>query len=120
MASLSGVEAELNRLPGDIRQPLRNAFTETLKRLRFGRGSGQASENFAAGFLTGTTPSTPGDEFSLTHNFGVAPYLLIPVLPLDVVGSRLVPLTVSQAPDARRVYLTSTIAGAPITVYVEG
>jgi hypothetical protein len=40
-------------------------------------------------------------------------------LRLDQVNSQLVPLTVSQAPDAQRIYLKSASTGAVFTAMVE-
>lgn len=77
-------------------------------------------ENVGGGFFHVTTHATPGSEFTIPHGFGRIPYLLLPVLPLDVVGSQLVPLTVNRAADDKRIYLTSSVASAPITVAVEG
>jgi len=69
--------------------------------------------------LTATTPSTPDEEFSIVHNIGSIPYNLIPCLPLDTVGAQMVDLTVTRAADIARVYLSSSVADAPITVFVE-
>lgn len=69
--------------------------------------------------LTATTPATPNEEFSIVHNIGTIPYNLIPCLPLDGVGGMLVDLTVTRAADIARVYLSSSVADAPITVFVE-
>lgn len=69
--------------------------------------------------LTATTPATPDEEFSIVHNIGTVPYNLIPCLPLDGVGGMLVDLTVTRAADLQRVYLSSSVANAPITVFVE-
>ena len=69
--------------------------------------------------LTAVTPSTPDEEFSILHGIGTIPYNLIPCLPLDAVNARLVDLTVTRAADIKRVYLSSSVADAPITVFVE-
>lgn len=69
--------------------------------------------------LTATTPATPDEEFSIVHNIGSIPYNLIPCLPLDTAGAMLVDLTVTRAADIQRVYLSSSVADAPITVFVE-
>ena len=48
-------------------------------------------------------------------------YLVMPVIPLDLVGARSIPLTVTRAADDQRVYL-KTEAGstsAPFSLYVE-
>lgn len=123
MADLGYVLSSLNALPVEQRPVWTRIFRSILRDLRFGHPSGDTNdpaENFGAAFLTGTTASTPGDEFVLMHGFGRAPYLLIPVLPLDTVGRTLVPLTVTRAADSSRVYLSSTEADTEFTCLVEG
>lgn len=68
--------------------------------------------------LDATTHATADTEFSIAHGLGQVPTLVIPVLPLDV-GNQLVPLVVTRAPDASRVYLRSSSTGAPISLYLE-
>lgn len=67
-----------------------------------------------------TTPSTPGQTFAVPHGLGRIPYAVYPVLPLDVVGARMVPLTTAQAADSRQIYLSSSVADAPVYLMVEG
>lgn len=69
--------------------------------------------------LSATTPATPSEEFSILHHLSTIPYNLIPCLPLDQIGAQLVELSVPRAADAMRVYLSSPVANAPITVFVE-
>lgn len=121
MADLGFVEREIASLPRELRPTFQRIFTALLKDLRLGHpADATASTNFGAAFYEGTTPSTPGDTFTIAHGFGRAPYLLLPVLPLDTVGAQLVPMTVQRAADERRVYLTSTVADAPFIVLLEG
>lgn len=123
MAQIGAIESELGSLPPNMRGPLINAFRAFLRVLRFGRATNaQASENFAAGFYTATTPAVAGTEFSIAHGFGVGrvPYLLIPVLDVTTALLQAVPLTVTRAADDKRVYLSSSVASAPIVVYLEG
>jgi hypothetical protein len=58
-------------------------------------------------------------EFSVRHGLGAAPHTLIPVVDLTQEGATLVPLTVSKAADAERIYLKSSSTGAVITFFVE-
>lgn len=74
--------------------------------------------NFQAYFLQSTTASSTG-EFSIVHGLGRAPYLAIPVLPLDSSGAVLPPLEVSRAADDQRVYLRSTMTNTPFFLLVE-
>jgi hypothetical protein len=123
VASLGQIESELGSLPVAIRATFRRIFTILVRDLRFGHPDVTAPtplENFGGAFVSGTTASTPGVEFSVLHGFGRVPYLVLPCAPLDTVGAQLVPLTVSRVADARRVYFTSTVASAPFTVVLEG
>ncbi len=123
MADLGLVRQKLNGIPPELRPTFTEIFTDVLTNLRFGHPTGDARDpalNFGAGFFAGTTAAVANTEFSIAHNFGRVPYLLVPVLPLDQIGSQLVPLRVTKAADARRVYLSSSVQNAAFTVYVEG
>ena len=123
MADLGRVEAELNGLPVTLRPIFFRIFQTILKDLRLGHptfGTADPSTNFGGGFFHGTTDPVANTEFSVTHGFGRTPYLAVPVLPLDSVGSRLVPLTVTRVADARRIYLSSSVTSAPFSLFVEG
>lgn len=121
MATPSYVDTLLGGLPIDQRRVWKSVWDYVLGNLRFGHAEdGTPSENFPAGFYTATTPAIANTEFSIKHGFGKAPYLLIPVLPLDVVNATIVPLTTSRAADNARVYLKSSASSAPITVFLEG
>lgn len=123
MADLGYVESLLASLPIESRQPMIKVFRAFLRDLRFGHPLGDQPDpltNLAGGFFHGTTPAIAGTEFSITHDFGSAPYLAVPVLRLDAVGSSIVPLTVSRVADSKRVYFTSTVASAPISLAIEG
>jgi len=123
VADLGTIEAEINALPVALRPIFMRIFRAILKDLRFGHPTGETADplkNFGGGFFHGTTPSTPGEEFTIAHGFGRKPYLAFPVMRLDAVGSSVVPLTVSTVADDKRVFFTSTEADAPITIVVEG
>lgn len=121
MADLGYVQREINTLPREQRPTFQRIFQAILKDMRLGHpADATASTNFGAAFYEGTTPATPGDVFTIRHQFGRAPYLLLPVLPLDVEGAQLVPMTVQRAADENRVYLTSSVASAPFIVLLEG
>lgn len=123
MANLGAIESELNGVPATIRTRLLSAFREIVKNgIRFGRAEAEGSanaENFAGGLVSGRTAENAGDEFSLEHGLGRAPYLIVPILPL-IENMQTVSLVVSRAPDARRVYFTSTDEDAPYAVFIEG
>lgn len=121
MANRGYIESLLSPLPLDLRKPFTDLFRYLLKDLRFGQVvSGDPAENFGGGFFTTTTPAVANTEFTIAHSFGRTPYVVIPVLPLNVVNATLVPLTVSRAADANRVYLKSSAQTATVYVYMEG
>ena len=113
----------MNALPENIRPVVLRIFRSFLNDLRFGHPSTDEPEtlaNFGGAFLHATTPSTPGDTFSIAHGLGRTPYLAIPCLLLDTVGSSWGPLTVQRAADDRRIYLTSTEGDLSISLITEG
>lgn len=123
MADLGFIESEIKALPVELRPTFLRIFRGFLKDIRFGHPTGSAADpmvNMAGGFFHGTTPATPGTEFTIAHGFGRVPYLAVPILRLDSVGSSIVSLTVARAADDKRLYLTSTEASVPISLAVEG
>ena len=121
MSDLGYVSREIASLPRELRPALTRIFQSVVKDGRFGHpADSEPSQNFAGAFYEFTTPATPGDTFTIAHQFGRAPYLLIPVLPLDTVNAAIVPLVVQRVADDRRVYLTSSEASATGIVYLEG
>jgi hypothetical protein len=120
MAKSSYVQTLLGTLDSDTRRVFSGIFDYVLQNLRVGRPTDQArSENLQAYFLTGTTPAVADTEFSIAHGLASAPYLLMPVLDLQGVNAQLVPLYVTRAADASRVYLASPETNAAFTVLVE-
>lgn len=123
MADLGFIEGEIRALPADLRATFTRIFRGFLKDIRFGHPKGEQPDpmlNLGGGFFSATTPAVANTEFVITHGFGRTPYLVIPVLPLDVVGAQMVPLTVTRAADDRRIYLSSSVTNAAITIAVEG
>ncbi len=123
MADLGLMRQKLNGLPPELRPIMGEILTDILTNLRFGHPTGESRDpalNFGAGFFAGTTAAVANTEFSIAHNFGRTPYLAIPVLPLDQIGSEIVPLRVTKAADNRRVYLSSSVEGAAVTLFIEG
>lgn len=101
------------------RRILTTAYEYVLGNLRFGAPDHQTrAENFQIYFLNATTPSSTG-EFSIAHGLGMTPKYAIPLVELDRPGAMIVPLEVSRAADANRIYLKSTSTGAPILLLVE-
>ena len=121
MASLGLIESKIQGLPTNIRPVVLEIFRAFLKDLRLGHPEDQEpSENFGGHFYEGTTASVANVEFTIAHGFGRKPYLLLPVLPLDVAGAKLVPLKVERVADTKRIFLSSSVTSAPITVLLEG
>lgn len=120
MATKGFVDAILNNLDDKVKRILVPAFEYVLDTIRFGHPDpGTRAENFSIFWFTVTTPSTGGTEFSIHHGLNVTPQLLIPVLPLDVVGAQIVPLQVTRAADGQRVYLSSPSTSAVLYVGLE-
>ena len=121
MALPGYVETLLGGMEAGLRRSLRLIFDYVLANLTFGPPDDQTrARNFQCYYYTTTTPAVAETEFTIAHGLGTTPYLLLPVLNLQTVGAKVVPLTVTRAPDATRVYLSSTVASAPICVLMEG
>lgn len=123
MADGGSIERKLQALPVEIRKIMIDVFRDFLKDLRFGHPTGDVPDpmvNMAGGFFHGITAHTPGTEFTIAHGFGRVPYLAVPVLRLDAVGSSIVSLTVAREADDKRLYFTSTDADVPFSLAVEG
>ena len=121
MADSGAVKAYLAGLESDVKTVLGSVFDYVLKELRFGRAeASEAATNFGGGFFKGTTDAVANTEFSIVHNFGRTPYLLIPVMPGNIVGAKIVRLENSRAWDANRIYLKSPDVDAVFYLYLEG
>lgn len=107
----------LNALPADIKGPVTQAFDYTQDNWRLGDGVRATNAQWYK--FSSTTAATANEEFSIRHGLGQVPSKVIPVLDLNSVGSQIVPLTVSRAPDEQRVYLKSSSTGAVFLIYVE-
>ena len=120
MATAGFVEALLGSLDANTRKAFRAVFDYILRNLRIGQPiHGTPSENFQGYFYEATTDAVANTEFSIAHGLGKTPYLVLPVLPLNTVGAKIVPLTVTRAADASRIYLSSSATSAAVVLYVE-
>ena len=120
MANPAYVESLVGSLPPEHRLAWKRVAEYVLRNLRFGPVAHQArTENLQAYYYTATTPAVANQEFSISHGLGRVPYLAIPVLPLDAVGSELVPLKVTRAADGSRVYFSSSAVSTPIWLMIE-
>lgn len=121
MANPSYLKTLFGGADAGLRRALDQAWEYILGNLRFGRPVDQdRAENFQAYFYEATTPGVANTEFSIAHGLGRAPYLLIPVMPLNTVGAQMVRLEVTRAADESRIYLSSPDTDAPITILLEG
>lgn len=120
MATPGYIESLVGGLEPPLRAALIRIFDYVLRNLRLGPVTNSVrSENLAAYYFTTTTPAVANTEFSIAHGLGRVPYVLIPVAGLDAVNSAIVPLVVTRAADASRIYLSSSSTSAAIAILVE-
>src|SRR5690606_4295331 len=120
MASKGYIEALLARFPAEQKRDLQLAFQHVLEDFRLGRPEdSQRATNLQAYYFETTTPPTPHAEFEIVHGLGRPPYLLVPVLSLQDVVARVVPVRVTRAADSCRIDRSRSAAEAPIAVLVE-
>src|SRR5262245_30913561 len=92
----------VNALPENIRYPIKQPFAYLSDNWRLGADNrGQNAQWYE---VTSTTATVANTEFSVLHGLAAAPKWVIPVIDLEQVGSQLVPLVISRAPDSKRVY----------------
>lgn len=121
MADAAYVQQMLTSLEEDVKRQMGSAFDYILKDIRFGQaGDGEQCVNLGGGMFRAMTPSVANTEFSVPHTFGRTPYLLIPVLPGNVVGAKIVRLETTRLWDNQRIYLRSPETDAEIYFYIEG
>lgn len=124
MADIAYVKSVFGSTPDAVKKAAEQAFTYVLSNYKIGPfvpmdELARRATNFQWYWLSGTTPAVANTEFSIAHQLGKTPNLVIPVLPLDQVGAQLIPLQVSKAADAQRVYLRSSSTSAAFSVMVE-
>lgn len=120
MADIAYVKSFLGGIDAAIKRAVSAALEYILDNLTIGAvEDGTRADNFQWYFRKLTTPGTANQEFSVTHSLGRKPRLLIPILPLDVQGAKLVPLEVSEIADESRVYLKSSETNATTYVLIE-
>src|SRR3954468_3877182 len=107
----------INTLPVELRPTLTTIFEYVMRENALGANT--KAENFSWFKVEGTTHGTANTEFSVLHGMDHAPTKLIPILALDDINAQLVPLTVSRASDAKRIYLKSASTGAVFQVFLE-
>lgn len=119
MADIGAIKSYLGSLPADTKLALEQVFTYLLNNLSLGSVEHQTrATNLQAYYLTGTTHADAQVEFSIAHGLQAAPNVLVPVVGLNAVGAQIVPLQVSRAADAKRIYLKSSSTSAAFAVLV--
>ena len=120
MANKGTIELLLNALPSEQRRPLYEAFRQVLDTWSHGQpDEGGRATNGQWYLRTSTTHATANTEFTIAHGLSNAPTAIYPVLFLDSTVYQLVPLQVSRAADATRIYLKSASTNATFAVWVE-
>jgi len=120
MADVAFVESSFGATEKETKKAAVEAFRYVLGNLTLGAPEeARRAKNFQWYWFSVTTSSNANEEFSIAHGLQRVPSVIIPVLPLNAVGGRLVDLQVSRAADANRIYLKSPSTSAPITVLVE-
>lgn len=119
MADIGAIKSFFGTCPPEVRQAAEQAFTYVLNNLTLGAPDQNRAKNFQWYWLTSTTPAVANTEFSIAHGLGRVPNVMLSALPLNAIGGQTVPLQVSRAADANRVYLKSSSTSAAITLLVE-
>lgn len=120
MADRGYIRSLLNGITDEAtRRNLALAFDEVVDNFRIGPVDDRTrAVNGQTYFFQATTSSVASAEFTIAHGQGQTPLWLRPIVPLDAVNGQIVPLVVSRAADASRIYLKSTSTGASIFVEV--
>lgn len=123
MASSSYAKSLIGGLSADIRAAFSRVFELILDGgVRFGAVDANVrAENLSGVFLSSTTASSTGVEFSVAHGLGTTPRFVMQVLrPSAVNATYIADLKISRAADASRVYFTSaSVTSTPFYLYVE-
>lgn len=120
MSETGYAESLLGGLDQDLKRVLTELVRYIIPKNRFGPVDHQEkSINFEAYYLNSTTPASSNTEFSILHGLARVPSVIVPVLALDQVNAQVIPLQVSRAADASRVYLKSPSTSAAFSVLVE-
>ena len=120
MADRGYVRANLGAFEGAQKVGLQTIFDYLLKNWRVGLpGHQKAAENLAWVQVDGVTSSVANTEVAIVHGLGAAPRVAFPCVDLGTVGAQMVPLTVTRASDASRIYVSSSSTSAAFTLFVE-
>lgn len=118
MADIAYVESSFGTTDKETKKAAVEAFRYVLNNVSLLPNDKNKAANFQMKYLSGTTSSNANEEFSVAHGLENTPQVLIPVALLTDEASQIVPLTISKAADARRVYLKSSSTSAAFSVLV--
>lgn len=120
MADIAYIKSAFGSTPDAVKKAADQAFTYLLGNLTLGAPEdARRAKNFQWYWFSGTTSSVANQEFSIAHGLGRVPMVALPVIPLNQIGSQLVPLTVSRAADVNRLYFKSSSTSAAFMLLVE-
>ena len=117
MATKAYIDQKLNALPADIRGPIRDSIWYLMDNWRLGDAT--RAQNAQWYQVSGRTNAVANQEFAIRHGIGDTPKWLIPVLDVTAVNAQLITLTTSRAADNTYVYLKSSFADTPFTIFLE-
>ena len=120
MADRGYVKQNLGAFEGAQKVGLQTIFDYLLRNWRVGLpGNQKVAENMAWVQIDGVTHATADTEVALVHGLGSSPRVAFPCLDLGTVGAQMVPLKVTRAADASRIYVSSSSTSAAFTLFVE-
>jgi len=120
VADLGYTMAVLRQVPDvTTRRALETIFTHILSNIRFGVPEHQTRAVNLQTYFQSVTTGASTSEFTVAHGLGQVPHMAVQVLDLSQPGSAVVPLEVSRAADASRLYLKSTSTSASMWLLVE-
>ncbi|MGE0445580.1 MAG: hypothetical protein AB7P99_10150 [Vicinamibacterales bacterium] len=120
MADRGYVRQNLGAFEGAQKVGLQTIFDYLLRTWRIGLpGHQKPAENMAWVQVDGVTASVANTEVAIAHGLGSAPRVAFPCLDLGTVGAQMVPLKVTRAADASRIYVSSSSTSAAFTLFIE-
>jgi len=120
VADLGYIKSLLRQVPdATTRRALDDCFTHVLGNIRFGVPEHQTRAVNLQTYFQEMTTGASTSEFTVAHGLGQVPHMALQVLDLSQPGATVVPLEVTRAADASRLYLKSTSTSAACWLLVE-
>lgn len=124
MATSSYAKSLMSSLPTEMKLAMHKLAEYIFDRsLVFGpvdpQDATSPTTNFGGRYVKVTTSTAASQEFSVQHGLGRIPNVFWMVGNPRSVNSQLLPLTVSKAADANRLYFTSASTSVVCFLYVE-